>query len=290
MLRQHWDEMTRAGRDWSVVTVLTLAPLALAVMGMFLFSRTDVQTFAALVANLNVVSIFTTGLAEGLLYFLIIGVSGWWANSCYTREDLIVRNNRQGKTIYGLGNARRCLFAAVVFVMSLTQSLLIAELSILVVASLWVPSTVRDRRLRKDYLAAPHKRAFIRRSTRKFASSKAQNAFGALGILFAALAFNLTMGLPAEVVQVEREYPPSLGYVVSVDDVSLTLAYVGGGIRRIPTGLIVARAVCPKGSKVLRAMDMGHSGDPSVIQLISRALGDKPYVPLECDTDQVRTS
>ena len=46
MLRQHWDEMTRAGRDWSVVTVLTLTPLALAVIAMFLFSRGDGQTFA----------------------------------------------------------------------------------------------------------------------------------------------------------------------------------------------------------------------------------------------------
>jgi hypothetical protein len=286
MLKEHWDEMTRAGRDWSVVTVLTLAPLALGVMAMFLFSRTDAQTFAALVANLNVVSIFTTGLALGFLPVVILGVTFWWAHSCYTRADLIVRNSKKGRTIYGLGNGRRCVVAAAIFATALTQSAPTARLSILLVGSILIRTFVRDSEIKKNFLAAHHKRAYVRRVTRECVASKTQNILGLLGTLFIALASNLTMGFPAEVVQIEQEYPPSLGYVVVVDDVSLTLAYVDGGIRRIPTGLIVARAVCPRGSRVLR----GHSGDLSVIQELVKAAGDKPYVPLECGTDRVRTS
>ena len=62
MLKQRWEEMSRTGRDWAVVTALTLTPLVLAVVRIFIFGRGDLDTITVLVVNLNLVSFVASSM------------------------------------------------------------------------------------------------------------------------------------------------------------------------------------------------------------------------------------
>jgi hypothetical protein len=113
-----------------------------------------------------------------------------------------------------------------------------------------------------------------------------QNSFQNYAILAMVVGAILLYGLgraapgfPEELVRVTNEAPLSLGYVLNVDDVSLTLAYRDGGIRRIPTDSVLERAVCP-----------GVEEYNEIPPLLRTALRAKtPYIPPLCSYPYVRT-
>jgi uncharacterized membrane protein YidH (DUF202 family) len=102
----------------------------------------------------------------------------------------------------------------------------------------------------------------------------------AAAIVVLAAVFTGTTGFPIERVQVEDEPEMSEGYVLSVDDVSLTLAYLDGGVRRIPTAHVSGRFICPlpRRPQLLRS------------PLTSLLEAPHPFVPDECDIEPTRRS
>jgi hypothetical protein len=98
--------------------------------------------------------------------------------------------------------------------------------------------------------------------------------------------FTGTIGLPIEFVRVESEPALSAGYVVGVDDTMLTLAYLGGGVRKIPTDQVEGRFVCPTHSPVGGLTSEPRNGAQVLLDTTRSA---PPYVPPECVTPNIRT-
>jgi hypothetical protein len=76
-----------------------------------------------------------------------------------------------------------------------------------------------------------------------------------------------------ELIKVHDEPTWSGGYVVDVDDVSLSFLYLDGGLRRIPNGDVEQRIVCPSYSDMIR-LKSGIS--PSIAEGMLRRNNDVP--------------
>ena len=250
MLKERWDEMTRAGRDWAVVTALTLTPLLLAVLRLFVFSRGDLETVTALLVNLNLVSFVASSMVAFMPYALL-GTASWFALwPVINVENFAVGEACNTVTLRGRGRligVAGLTSLGLLFGSPWACVVVLATSLILTVAVLALRKEVLDTLARSDEPfdvreEAERLRSATLRSRRK---ALALLAYTSTAYAFVAVFFVFGIGYPAEMVRIKDEPGLSAGYVLSVDDVSLTLAYAKGGVRRVPNNGVQERILCP---------------------------------------------
>ncbi|MHC1563222.1 hypothetical protein ACR9E3_30055 [Actinomycetospora sp. C-140] len=255
---------------WSIA--LAAAPFVVAVFRLYVVeSRGDINTFQAIVASADLGAVWITVAVSTLTATAPIIFLFWWYRSLVSPR---VRAAREAPEPSPRG--RRSVATA-----ALLGVVVAAAISWLLVYD-DVPSAISVAILfgvivYASGLVADRSAAASARWPRFVYGWGWLAAFLVIGFLSAQ------PGFPYEAVKIRAVGGMLYGYVVSVDDTSVTLLYDdldrSGGLRRIPTGDVEARYVCsadaPRGSPFF-------SPTTGLERLISAARQVPPYVPEQC--------
>ncbi|SDG48287.1 hypothetical protein SAMN05216377_11281 [Pseudonocardia oroxyli] len=214
--------------------VIAGAPLAIAAIRLLVISRLDLNLFAAWISGVNLLNVWIFGLIFFTQPFsvaipMVLGTLLVLKARSGPFEGRFWRTPRYAIATIGIVALMFCLTY-----ITGPDDLLSSMLAPLVVLAFMsyaesAPGNEFD-----------FKRPF--RIARRFAIAMA-GIFGVLSLIMQP--FVIPPGVPHERVRITGSISVEDGWVLAVDDVSLTFAYRDGGIRRIPTGDIEARHICP---------------------------------------------
>jgi len=265
-------------RGISIPVAIAALPLIIAAIRLYVFAGGDRQVLDAILAGVNLGTLwvalaaqFVPLLAMALPLFLFVVTAVW-----QSPRHLEARRSR-------LVNTRLVRWTVISFVLAVVLSGLFVDgwsavLAPVSILAMGVGTHLSDRGMdrpdgesRTDFASRiAARRTYGARLSRKM-------AWIAYPLVLLVALFTGTIGLPIEFVRVESEPALSAGYVVGVDDTVLTLAYLDGGIRKIPTDEVKGRFVCPTHSPVGGL----SSGPRSGVQVLFDATRSaQPYVAM----------
>jgi hypothetical protein len=280
MLKERWEDMTRAGRDWAVVTVLTLTPLLLAVVRLYIFSRGDPETVTALLVNLNLISFIASSLVAFLPYGLL-AVAAWFAFRPILNVESFITDAKPAM----LRGSWRVAGVVALTLLGLPFGSPVAGIVVLITGATVAAGVIALRQQVLNRVKECDESTNLREATRGPRwIARAVVAYTLTAYALVAVVFLFGIGYPTELVRVREESNLSVGYVLSVDDVSLTLAYAKGGIRRIPSSDVEERILCPVGDAELDTVVLGRA--KTVAQIIFAWAAPRPNQspPTHCTT------
>ena len=299
-MARRWSDMSRAAQDATVAGLVTGLPILLGYARLYVFARGDIQVFSTLLASMNIVSLIGANLP------VVIGWIACVASSIVAARPLGHRPERVRSRIVGADYPFRFLanyfLAAMTLIVAAYSAFLVGVIIFSAGIAAIVSSLRLHRRLRDHQREGGDLKVFAdaylggRTYDPRLAASEKFSGIGQ-GVVIAVLVLMFGIGstsfagLPIELVRVDGEHEASAGYVVGVDDISLTLAYLDGGVRRIPADDVHARAVCSLDTPAGRVMTGAGNWVPSqsiALLVLDRIAPDFSYVAPECTTTALR--
>jgi hypothetical protein len=195
--------------------------------------------------------------------------------------DNFYRESRTGRTLVGGGRRYYGLLLAIAIacLFSPLNTLVVFAISGVGVALVYgVSDWFHRRRLRKAQDSERFKELIVKGLKPRARNLLAFTAVPASLAILLSILTTLSLGFPVELVRVDGEPSMNVGYVVSVEDVSLTLAYADGSVRRIDTDLIAERFVCPAGSPAIAEVDPGAT----ILQILLTRASSGISTPKAC--------
>jgi len=274
-IRQNWAVWLPFG--------VAAAPVAVGAIRLLGLARGDFEIFVALLSVVSLATIWISAamsIAVGsiLLAPLAVLTSHWPSTETGSLAPMSPRRTAVRLLLVGISVAPLAYLA---FDDSILKALYVAGLW-MVLGLVLLRAKVATAGLGAAIDALPpilddaDSSALRRRSE---SPERAQRRFmkGTLAVICIAIATILMgpPGLPRERVQIRGESELSEGYVLAVDDLSLSLLYANGGIRHIPGAEAVGRFTCGARDDVREL-----KGTRRLVELLVSS--KPPYRPTEC--------
>lgn len=289
--RQPWEPHWAS--NLAITAMIAALPVLASLVRSYFLARGEQQTFTVLASNLNLFALYSSTLLvlagmAGLLASALYLFRPLWRNGLSDLDEsdhaVISRiTNRQLLAAFALATP-----ALVAFFPWQFSAFLIVGNAVLISTSRILHARERKKadlpededKHEDEHELGAEVREWID-AARKRPILVAFSAILVLGIGSILLPPSHAL----ELAVVAGEDRPSLGYVVSVDDTSVTLLYDSGGLRRILNRDIEERAVCPLGSPAVERDNLGIlDGRPVLLLLLSALDLDAEYTPPICTT------
>lgn len=241
------------GRIGGISLLVAITPLIFSFVGLILFVRADYSTLTLALGTINLSAVWLAGLFNSLQAVLMVGPALAWRRFVVPRRDLSPRRPRYwsaGRVVLALCTVAVFLFS--VFLVCGTRYLglgiTFGTLGLLALAIFTFGPT--RWHWNSDQAAE------------EFASGGAIGILLAVLISMAALPESTLPGVPPEEVRTMDGTVYS-GYVVNVDDVSLTaILWESRRAVRIPTGDVADRQICAAVIEPLPGLQTLLGGEP----------------------------